>query len=340
VSAAFICLPSFLSSSVISHAMPARRSAVANAERRGLELPGEDGDPDLEVRLSLRPHPELFHDDRDAIDPERRADGRQRAPREHADQVVVATAATERSDLRLGDAHLPHAARVVVESAGERVVDGDPILLHAEVAREIRDPRNVLEGHGIDVTGVEHFPQARDVGHAHRLELGAHALAPDLVELVERREELRLRRRLHRVREAAQDRAVVHDDLEVLEPERHERVVEHGKAFRVGDRARAADRVDVALPELAEASLLRAVGAPHGWIWCRLNGIASSGASRHARERNGQVVAQREVGLAGRFPLAALQDLEDELCRPPRRTSRAASRFAPSRASRAARIRT
>jgi hypothetical protein len=98
-------------------------------------------------------------------------------------------------------------------------------------AREIRDPRNVLEGHGIDVTGVEHFPQARDVGHAHRLELGAHALAPDLVELVERREELRLRRRLHRVREAAQDRAVVHDDLEVLEPERHERVVEHGKAF-------------------------------------------------------------------------------------------------------------
>jgi hypothetical protein len=109
-----------------------------DAERRGLELPGEDGDPDLEVRLSLRPHPELFHDDRDAIDPERRADGRQRAPREHADQVVVATAATERSDLRLGDAHLPHAARVVVESAGERVVDGDPILLHAEV--RARDP--------------------------------------------------------------------------------------------------------------------------------------------------------------------------------------------------------
>ena len=81
------------------------------------------------------------------------------------------------------------------------------------------------------------------------------------------------------------------------------------------DRRRRADRVDVALIELAEPPARRAIGAPH-----RLNLIALEELRQlvlilrdDARERHGQVVAQREIGLAARLVLAALENLENEL---------------------------
>ena len=70
--------------------------------------------------------------------------------------------------------------------------------------------------------------------------------------------------------------------------------------LRVHDRRRRPDRVDVALVELAEPPARRPIGPPH-----RLNLIALEERRQlalilgdHASERNGQVVAKREVGLA------------------------------------------
>src|SRR5262249_6088645 len=78
---------------------------------------------------------------------------------------------------------------------------------------------------------------------------------------------------------------------------------------------RRTNRVDIALIELAEAASCRPVGAPNG-----LNLVALEKPRQlvlilcnHARQRNGQVVTQRQVGLTARLVLAALQDLENEL---------------------------
>src|SRR6185295_10035649 len=85
--------------------------------------------------------------------------------------------------------------------------------------------------------------------------------------------------------------------------------------FRFDDRRGRAERVDVALVELAETAARRPVGAPH-----RLNLVSLEQPRQlalvlrdDARERHGQVVAEREVGLPGCLVLAALEDLEYEL---------------------------
>src|SRR6185503_11448246 len=70
-----------------------------------------------------------------------------------------------------------------------------------------------------------------------------------------------------------------------------------------------------ALEELAEAPARRTVGAPH-----RLDLVALEQARQlvlilrdDARQRHGQVVAQREIGLAAGLVLAAPEDLENQL---------------------------
>src|SRR5262249_10376039 len=75
------------------------------------------------------------------------------------------------------------------------------------------------------------------------------------------------------------------------------------------------DRVDVALIKLAEPSTLRPVGAPD-----RLNLIALEKPGQlvlilgdDPGQRHGEVVAQREVGRAGRLMVTPPQDLEKEL---------------------------
>ena len=96
-------------------------------------------------------------------------------------------------------------------------------------------------------------------------------------------------------------------DGEVVEPERGQHLADRRQQLDLDDRRGRPDRVDVALVELAEASARRPVGAPH-----RLNLIALEEPRQlvlvlrdDARERHGQVVAQREVGLAARLVLAA-----------------------------------
>ena len=88
----------------------------------------------------------------------------------------------------------------------------------------------------------------------------------------------------------------------------------HGQTLCVGERALGAHDVDVALVELAEASLLRAVGAPHGLDLVALEGQGQARVhGHHTGQGHGEVVAEGEVGLAPLGALAALQDLVDEL---------------------------
>ena len=108
---------------------------------------------------------------------------------------------------------------------------------------------------------------------------------------------------------------VIEPDRELLEPERRHHVADRRKKLRLDDERGGAHGVDVALKELAKAPARGPIGPPDG-----LNLIPLEEARQlvlvlrdHARERDGQVVAERKIGLAGSFVLAAAQDLENEL---------------------------
>ena len=126
---------------------------------------------------------------------------------------------------------------------------------------------------------------------------------------------MQLRADARAVEQAAQHLAMIQPDREIGEPEAFstsETAAQTSASTTGGGRS---DRVHVALVELAEAPLLRPVGAPH-----RLNLVALEELRQlalvlgdDARQRHGEVVPQREVGFARLTAfLAALQDLENQ----------------------------
>ena len=139
----------------------------------------------------------------------------------------------------------------------------------------------------------------------------------DLIELVERDERLAvLRLRNAGAFENGGERApVIEPDRELLERERRHHIAHRREDLRLDDERGRADGVDVALIELAKASARGPVGAPY-----RLNLIALEEARQlvlilrdDARERDGEVVPEREIGLARSLVLSAAQNLENEL---------------------------
>src|SRR5262249_52055131 len=139
----------------------------------------------------------------------------------------------------------------------------------------------------------------------------------DLVELVDGHERgiMQTRRHLEAVEQGTQELPVIQSDPEVAESECVQYLGDGDQDLRLDDWRRRSDRVDVALIELAKAAARRAIGAPH-----RLNLIPLEELRQlvlvlcnDARERDGEVVAQREVGLAGVLVLAALENFENEL---------------------------
>src|SRR5206468_6360038 len=152
---------------------------------------------------------------------------------------------------------------------------------------------------------------------AARPPLCAHAVDPDLVEFIERDERLVVLRlgNAGAFEDRRQRAPVIEPDRELLEPERRHHVADRRKKLRLDDERGGAHGVDVALKELAKAPARGPIGPPDG-----LNLIPLEEARQlvlvlrdHARERDGQVVAERKIGLAGSFVLAAAQDLENEL---------------------------
>src|SRR5437773_6686714 len=108
---------------------------------------------------------------------------------------------------------------------------------------------------------------------------------------------------------------MVETDLEIVEPELDQDIRHRGAQFRFDHRRRRAERIDVALIELAEAAARWTIGAPH-----RLDLVALEQPGQlalilrdNARERHSEVIAQGQVGLSSRLVLAALENLEYEL---------------------------
>ena len=109
--------------------------------------------------------------------------------------------------------------------------------------------------------------------------------------------------------------AMIELDHEVVEPEPLQDFADGGQHLDLDDGRSRADRVDVALVELAESPPRRTVGAPHRLDLVPLEVLRQFAAvlGDDARERYGQVVAQGKVGFARRLVLATAQDLENEL---------------------------
>src|SRR2546423_3531066 len=117
------------------------------------------------------------------------------------------------------------------------------------------------------------------------------------------------------IKNTGQDLSMIQTNGEVIESKRNQRIACRGDQFRLYDHRTRAEYIDVALIELPEAPPRGTIGAPNG-----LNLIAFEKLRQivlilrdDARERNRQIVAQREIGLAGLFMLAALENFEDEL---------------------------
>src|SRR4029079_6213038 len=108
---------------------------------------------------------------------------------------------------------------------------------------------------------------------------------------------------------------MIHPDREISEAKFDQRLGDRAADLRLDHGRGRTQRIHVALIELAEASARRTIGAPH-----RLNLIPLEQLRQlvmvmgnHPRERDGQIVPQREIRLSRCFVLAALEDLEDEL---------------------------
>ncbi len=190
------------------------------------------------------------------------------------------------------------------------------VLAQERQPQRIGRPGAVAAARRRRFVGAEQLP-ARGFGDPARHQLLRDAVVADLVQLVHRHQRLVVKRGVdaEAVEHPAQQPSVVQAQNEVAESKGAQHVADRRAHFDLDDRRGRPDRVDVALVELAEAAARRAIGAPD-----RLDLVALEETRQRAPvlgddpgQRHGQVVAQRQVGLAGGLVLAAAQDLEDQL---------------------------
>ena len=134
-------------------------------------------------------------------------------------------------------------------------------------------------------------------------QLPPDALGADLVQLVDRPVDAARPIGIDagEQRQGGEELAVVDLDRRLGKPDRRQRLGHDGDRFGVGELARAADDVGVALPELAEAAPLRLLGPPD-----RGDVVALERQDdlvlvhrHHARQGHGQVVAHPDLAAAG-----------------------------------------
>src|SRR5690554_6254265 len=239
----------------------------------------------------------------EALEAEREPGGRDIRAQEAADHAVVATAAAERVAER-GVRDLEDRAGVVAHAAHEGRVEDELRARHGRAQVEER-----LVGLRVEPFGrvVEEAPAGcpecgrEALGRDAMLrELCGDTLRADLVELVYRDEGalVQFGRHIPVRKQAGEDATVVDADAASLEPQGVERRRRRRDELDLRKRASLTDDVDVALHELAEAPLLRALGAPHGRDLDRAEHRRQLGAVRRieAREWHRQVEAQPEVG--------------------------------------------
>ena len=134
-------------------------------------------------------------------------------------------------------------------------------------------------------------------------QLARDAVTPDLVEFVDRDQRRSVQRRWH-ARRLQQRRAAARDgsagSTKSSNPSSLQHVADRRAQLRLDHHRPRADRVDVALEELAEPAARRPIGAPHRLDLVSLEELRQLAAvfGDDARERHGQVVAQGQVRFA------------------------------------------
>ena len=164
---------------------------------------------------------------------------------------------------------------------------------------------------------IGHRLRGGRLGNAAGGQLLPDAVRADLVEFVECHQGVTVlcRRNARRLEQRRQHPPVVQPDGEIVEPECRQDLADGAEDVCVDDRRRRSHRVDVALIELPETPARGPIRAPHG-----LNLVALEQPGQLVPilrddpcQRHRQIVAKREVRLAARLVLAALQNLENEL---------------------------
>jgi len=264
----------------------ARAADLARQAQVIVQVPGvEEDDQHVGRRPYLADHAQFFHRRQQSVQPQRRANAGQILLGIQAREVVVAAARTDAADVGQGfQKGLEDRPGVVVQSAGNRHVQRHVIVRHARGA----DPgQNLRQARDSLLTGLAagdqrlHLPQnllvgARQSGqpqHIRRLlgrrvrshhHLVGHPVRADLRQLVQSAQD---RRRLvaqsQPLQQAVQHAAVVDADRKTVETDRAHQVVDHQHRLDVGRDAARADRVKVALHELAIAAALGVFAAPH-----------------------------------------------------------------------------
>ena len=156
-------------------------------------------------------------------------------------------------------------------------------------------------------------------------QLSLHALGTDLVHLVKGDADgiQRVGSKAHALQHPTQDAAVVDVDGEAGKADVQQRAGGHIDQLHLGVGGGIAQNVDIALHELAQTALLRALGAEHPVGLDHLEGVGQlvlvGGVV--AAQRQGEVVAQTHIGQllgiagvqgSGQL-IAALEHLEDQV---------------------------
>src|SRR5581483_963265 len=117
------------------------------------------------------------------------------------------------------------------------------------------------------------------------------------------------------IEDAGQYLSMIHPNREIVEAQRDQRIACRRDQFSFDDHRTRTQHINIALIEFAEASARGTIGAPDG-----LNLVTPEKLGQlvlilrdYARQRDSQIVTQREIGFAGLFMLAALENFEDEL---------------------------
>src|SRR5262249_1507435 len=148
-------------------------------------------------------------------------------------------------------------------------------------------------------------------------ELLPHALRAHLVQLGERDERNRLLRLADAgdLEQRGEQLPVIQTAREIIESQARQHIADGGEHLGVDDRRGRSDRIEIALKELAKSPFRRPIRTPYRLDLIPLEELRQRALVLRddARERDGEVVPQREIRFAGVLVLAALQDLENEL---------------------------
>src|SRR5439155_17901285 len=205
-------------------------------------------------------------------------------------------------ELRIGQMELDDRSRVVVEATDERrhhaerdAERREPVLERAEVravlvAQQIEDLRRTL-----DDSTVLRFLRVEDAQHVR-----VDAALRSRRELLAERREVRGERLAH-LRSTFRIADRVDTDLIAVEADLGEKAMREPHDLAIDGGLLSAEALEVPLPELAEAQLLRTLPAEHRLVReepLRTRRLVQAGFEERARDRRSRFGPQHQIALA------------------------------------------